>query len=418
MAIAVTAVWRVRTGGADTNGGFYDTGGVDYSQQDAPQWSGVVSGDGADLIMDDGLTGLFTVDMIGNGINIDNTIHQIASFVDSNSIRIAGTRPAFSALNAAVGGGLGSLVPLSNSVTGNTIYVQTGSYSQNVDANIPAGGFAFYPGLSTEMYAEGGPVTVTATSGCSTIVNAGSGLVIDNFIFEAGGVASKGLVVGSYSSLSRIVAHGFSVYGIQAAIYSSLTDSEIYGGTGVAYCGDLEGTSSARLYIHDNAAGLYLAGGSLIDSLILRNGTGAGLTLQYGLQVKNCVIYGNTGSGINLASWGMAIIITDNVIVNNGAYGMTYGQSNTIPSLIYMNWNAFYNNTSGSYNHMTTGPNDVTLSGDPFTNAAGGDFTLNNTAGRGAACRGTGSSTNLSLGRYQVASGGGGGTTYVYQVME
>ena len=39
MAIAATTVWEVRTGGAETNGGGYSSGGTDYSQQTAAQLS-------------------------------------------------------------------------------------------------------------------------------------------------------------------------------------------------------------------------------------------------------------------------------------------------------------------------------------------------------------------------------------------
>ena len=35
MAIGATAVWEVRDSGLATNGGFYTSGGTDYSQQDA-----------------------------------------------------------------------------------------------------------------------------------------------------------------------------------------------------------------------------------------------------------------------------------------------------------------------------------------------------------------------------------------------
>jgi hypothetical protein len=60
----------------------------------------------------------------------------------------------------------------------------------------------------------------------------------------------------------------------------------------------------------------------------------------------------------------------------------------------------------------------VTLTGNPYTNSAGGDFTLNNTAGAGAACRAAGTpgalpgvtqTGKLDLGVFQHADAGGGG---------
>ena len=39
MAIGASAVWEVRTTGAQTNGAFYTSGGTDYSQQAAAQYT-------------------------------------------------------------------------------------------------------------------------------------------------------------------------------------------------------------------------------------------------------------------------------------------------------------------------------------------------------------------------------------------
>jgi len=51
--------------------------------------------------------------------------------------------------------------------------------------------------------------------------------------------------------------------------------------------------------------------------------------------------------------------------------------------------NAFGANASGSVGWVAS-PGDVTLTADPFTNSAAGDYSLNGTAGGGAACKGAG----------------------------
>ncbi len=51
------------------------------------------------------------------------------------------------------------------------------------------------------------------------------------------------------------------------------------------------------------------------------------------------------------------------------------------------NYNFYWTNTSGALNNITAGAQDVTLTGSPYTNAGSGDFSLNNTAGAGAAVR-------------------------------
>ena len=50
----------------------------------------------------------------------------------------------------------------------------------------------------------------------------------------------------------------------------------------------------------------------------------------------------------------------------------------------YLHHNAFYNNKTGTYGGITGGVNNVTLSGDPFVSASGGNFAPNSTSGAGA----------------------------------
>jgi len=52
--------------------------------------------------------------------------------------------------------------------------------------------------------------------------------------------------------------------------------------------------------------------------------------------------------------------------------------------------NAYGSNTNGARNGIPVGTNDVTLTANPFNNAGSGDFSLNGTAGGGAACKGAG----------------------------
>lgn len=81
----------------------------------------------------------------------------------------------------------------------------------------------------------------------------------------------------------------------------------------------------------------------------------------------NNIFYGNTGNAINLQD----TATSNNVLCTsrNNAYG---------------------SNTGGNFNNLAAGFGDVTLTGDPFTSGGTGDFTLNNTAGAGAACRAAG----------------------------
>jgi hypothetical protein len=112
------------------------------------------------------------------------------------------------------------------------------------------------------------------------------------------------------------------------------------------------------------------------------------------LHLQNCIFYGNGGFGVNSAV----------------LFGIYTGSTN-----------AFGANTSGAYGGTFVAlPGDVTLSGDPFNGRTSNDFSLNNTAGAGAACRNAGFPGVLqnggtgfgSIGALEI-SGGGGGTTIV-----
>ena len=101
------------------------------------------------------------------------------------------------------------------------------------------------------------------------------------------------------------------------------------------------------------------------------------------------MVYGNGRDGIRaVARWSFTIAsgtIFNNLIVNNGGYGLNQPTAQTHADFPWIDYNAFFNNTSGARNNINASPHDVTLTGDPFTNAAGNDFSLNNVAGAGAA---------------------------------
>lgn len=118
-------------------------------------------------------------------------------------------------------------------------------------------------------------------------------------------------------------------------------------------------------------------------------------------------VHGNGGNGFYMGSAvGMSEVV-NNIFVGNTAYGVNMPSGADSVAVRNTN-NAYYNNTSGARNNLSAGTNDVTLSGDPFTNAAGGDFTLNSTAGAGASCRAAADPAYLDIGALQHQDSGGG----------
>ena len=70
------------------------------------------------------------------------------------------------------------------------------------------------------------------------------------------------------------------------------------------------------------------------------------------------------------------------IFYDNGGYGVSVTDSDATSQVI-CDTNAFYNNTSGATLN-TTDLNAITMTADPFTDSANGDFSLNSDAGGGA----------------------------------
>jgi hypothetical protein len=123
--------------------------------------------------------------------------------------------------------------------------------------------------------------------------------------------------------------------------------------------------------------------------------------MNIGSLMKNNIFALNGGWGMN--NTGTAFANDDNY---DGNFYGTSGQSNT----------------SGTRNGFGTGATDVTFTGDPFTDKAGGDWSLNNTSNAGASIRGASSPSSIvgsstdnyrDGGAVQHQDSGGGGMLYI-----
>jgi len=164
------------------------------------------------------------------------------------------------------------------------------------------------------------------------------------------------------------------------------------------------------------------SGESLINCIAYDN-TGPGFLLESvssttaGSALANCIAYNNTGDGIQIESIHGSTTIKNCILVSNGGYGIEKDTASADVTLTYNYFdnNAFYGNTSGevSANITTLGPNGhITLTADPFTDAAADDFTINETSGGGADLRTTAvtlGSTETRPFRWLDTSTGGGG---------
>jgi hypothetical protein len=152
-------------------------------------------------------------------------------------------------------------------------------------------------------------------------------------------------------------------------------------------------------YVHDNSCpgGTIVNFGTVVTGCIFDTNTGAssdGLILNAAYSsgrspIFNNVFYANGRDGIRNTGNYYGDCISDNIFVNNVGIGLNTTAMSPLRDSVFYHHNAYFGNgTARSGNNAGTG--DVTLTGDPFVDAANGNFALNNTAGAGAACRAAG----------------------------
>lgn len=178
-----------------------------------------------------------------------------------------------------------------------------------------------------------------------------------------------------------------------AAIFVNGSQCVIYGCSFRNFRGTAINTAS-------NVGGIVAIANVIVGNASMGIRTGSdnvnGLTV-----ISNNVISGSSvaaAHGIQmLGNYSAAFLsIMNNVITNctgTGSYAIAAADTNFSQFSRVVQNNAFYNNTANYDPNITstwnasTKATDVVCTADPFTNAAGGDYTLNNTAGGGKELR-------------------------------
>jgi hypothetical protein len=394
---------------------------VDYSQQAAVRTTlTAATAAGAGSTITDASIGK---NWVGNNIRMTggtNVTTGVFNVLSTSTTTATLDRAVTTGATSNAAGGMGGAVASLNGATSiavgsNLIYMHSGSYSLTANPS-------FNPGSVTPTFGGNNPTRIvgynalrgdllnsttgrpvlTASGSCSAPISvSATGWHFENLVIDCGSVAaSTGITVSnSYCTVRNCWIKNFTVYGINfsGGSYHVVSSCEVSGGVAGATAGINDagvGTRVRRCYVHGNACTGISIGGSAqaADFNLVCNNTGAssdGILTQYSNQVTNNTSYGNGRDGIRCFQYDIGIIFQNNILVNNGGYGInaTFGGFPPVPEC---DNNAFYNNTSGTRFACGTGATDVILTGDPFTNAAGGDFSLNNTAGAGAACRAAG----------------------------
>lgn len=329
---------------------------------------------------------------------------------------------------------------------GNTIHVQAGTaYTLTSTIAFPAGlkgdtadgrnrmiGYTTTPGA-----ADGRPIITSATNSVHLFtLNDNDYWEFHHLKFTHTATTRGNAFTGASSTSSPLwtvdcVIDGCLLANAASSLFSQWDwiATEITSGTGTHAVSALGVTSFLDCDIHDNAGdGIRTLNGLnaaifVSRSKITGNG-GIGISdvnaTACFLTVTHSTIAGNAESGIKHAAKGSAsvtLLLMDNVIYGNatsGGYGIENldTQVETDALVRSIRNNAFGANTGGAYTGLSAGVGEVTLTADPFTNAAARNFTPNTTSGGGALLRNAGSG-GADIGAVQhpdpVGGGGGGG---------
>lgn len=350
--------------------------------------------------------------VVGNVLNVISGVGATVQLVEV--ISVSGTTAtckgglgvAASNANAFIGGAFGSPGYAGNQmVGGNWVYLKAANYAIASNTNnvttgclsLPAGSAASQAskalGYNTVRgdYTAQPVINATTTTNCALISAAGSTVHIENITLNGNsGVGNKGFVAGAFT----VTAYLMNFQNLVNAITSSAAQAAAAG----CYATNSSGAAFAGMnYIGCVAAGGaatgfsgFASGTSCIDCLSINNtGSSNGFSGAGGNSFINCTAYNNATDGFASTTGGTFYV--NCLAVQNGVFGYIASgpQDNT-----YLINCAAWNNTSGATNTAAILPhnlvNFLNLSGNPFTNAANNDFSLNLTTGAGAALRSLG----------------------------
>lgn len=428
MAVAATAIWRVRPSGSNANGGGFDAAisgaGTDYSQQDAAQASGSAGTASGTTAFSDAAA-VFTAAMVGNAIRITSGSgftagwYFVVGYTSATAITLDRSPGTGSAAVWKLGGGWadfwtnctssGPLVP------GNTVYI--------LGSGIPNPASYTYD-YSPPSYFN--PTSGTDTTGAITFAGdpaTPSGGVpcikTPGLMFQAIGMIARNLwlVVGgtTFGSYGTFASNSATVtFSVQSVVHDQFGyDVGITGAGanfGISVIGGEVFSSVAKRSTNNNAAvyvgqfagcaigvnvhdcigpGIYNSDmGNVLNCIIAKNG-------GYGLYCNDAsndrrrqinagnTIDGNSGGGIIIQDQTIlaGVVCYNNIISNHitaGTYGISVGAGTTTVNdgiKRFVDYNTFYNNTT-SYNAISAGAHDTALATDPYVASSTEDYTL------------------------------------------
>lgn len=419
---------RLTAGAASTASPTGATWSIDYSQQDAAQFAYtdlVSAGSGSTVTS---VAHPFGQQQVGNGLqvtagtNFTAGVYVLAS-ISGVTATVIGAAALTTGVGAAGVGGLGGgfatvAQAVSSYVTGTTVWLSGGSGDYTVTAaqTVTAGASSItFRGYGT-MRGDGvRAVWKTSTNSTRLIQFQGTNnYVLRDIEFKntAGTQAELWYANGSNSSNMLVYNCKFTggTYGIRFDWQVDWTCHQL----SVELCEFTGSTSTALFmcfalrmfgcYVHDNAGeGVHVSNQDIqtcaVISLCAFRANGGNAFVSNGSDraafLDNCAIVDNSADAIFIESNGL-IQATNCILWNNG--GFMVNAPGTQGYRVHLINCARGSNASGDFAANITAnvpsalmdENPIQITGDPFSAASSGDFSLNSTAGAGAACKAAG----------------------------
>jgi len=421
MALAAATVWEVRTAGVDDQGGGFVAGaaGTDYSQANAKRTATGTDDSTVDAVAN-GTTTLtsatanFQASIVGNIICLSGGTgtlakgwYQVTVRTNATTITLDRTVAAGTGITMNIGGALASpgMIGGTGLVTGNYIWIKAGTYTvTSASTNISGGCLSLG---SQAVYIEGYNAA-RGDLGTKPLIQTNGAITTFTFINQ--GTNGQQFVRNiEFDGNSRSLSVGCGIRGwVYACKFSNFTNSAILGGslvlpiavdcyaTGCSAAVVFNAINCVNCVGADNTFTAFHAGSA--DCFYIRcladTNTGAtsdGFSGSAAAEKQfyvNCVAYANGRHGFFMNGQRGCTAIN---CLSESNVGTGYLHNSNIQISLF-NCGAFGNATdfnigtnSGSWSIAP-----VTGTGSFFTNASAQDFTLNNTAGAGAAARAAG----------------------------
>lgn len=405
MAFTAAVEWDVRTTGSDLSGGGFavGSGGTDYSQQDSPQVTFT------DLVIDGAVNtnctsagNPFTSVHVGNIINITSgtgfTVQRVQ--IISVATGVATCDKSLGTLGSTGGNGrLGGALATPGQagalhVAGNDIHVRTGTYTiTSATVNVAGGCVSLTAGTNADpttiigyqaTHRDGGTRPLLQASGISAFsVLTGTSATMASYISIDCAARPTSIAFNAVSMTYRCKAANATTTGFNGAtaVYCEATGcsgtpfSALFCVGCVSYGNTTNGFNGTTM--------------RAVFCLSINNTGGSSHGFNGSAALSNCVAYGNGGNGFHRTATFGAASWANCLSVGNAGYQFS---ASAADANIYLLACAAKADGSGTIGPNLTAPTVgfVTLTADPFVNAAGGDFSLNAVSGGGLACRAAG----------------------------